>query len=110
MRSNINDNDSDDSDDSATAVIEKDAIVIRLPLKNLDVALRVGCSMSGIDPPYRVTDSVVFAKEVVRELNSEDEEGTTAIHRMFDAAFIEAIEQGAEGVEECSADDEEALI
>lgn len=49
----------------------------------------------------------MFAKEVVRELNSEDEEGTTAIHKMFDAAFIEAIEQGAEGVEECSADEED---
>lgn len=97
------------SDRSAEAVIEDGVIVIRLPIDNLADALKGACLMMTISPAYKVTDAAVFAKEVVRELNSEDEEGTTAVHKMFDAAFNEAIEQGAEGVEECTEEEAEKL-
>jgi hypothetical protein len=36
----------------------------------------------------------------MRELNQESEDGSTRIHRMFDGAIEEAINQGAFGIEE----------
>jgi hypothetical protein len=79
---------------SARAVIEEGVIVIRLPLKHLDMVLK-GCDDF---EEAKVTSPKKFGKEVVRYLNNEDEVGTNAIHRMFDEAFREAIENGAEGV------------
>lgn len=94
---------------SAEAFIEKvgrhPCIVIRVPVANVPQALRGARDIRAIDLPYKVTDAAVFAKEMVREMNREDEEGTTAIHRMLDDAMSEAIEQGAEGVEEDPDDD-----
>lgn len=46
----------------------------------------------------RVPDPGAFARAVVATLNSEEEDGTTLVHVMFDRAIIEAIEQGAEGI------------
>jgi hypothetical protein len=45
-----------------------------------------------------VTDQRVWGREVVRELNREEENGETAIHRMLDAVFEDALESGAEGI------------
>jgi hypothetical protein len=49
---------------------------------------------------YRVTAPVTFAKAVADELNHEDEAGETLLTRMLDEAIDDAINQGAEGVEE----------
>lgn len=49
---------------------------------------------------YKVIDPAAFAKELARELNDEDDDGTTRIHRMLDKAIEGAIDQGAEGIEE----------
>lgn len=43
-------------------------------------------------------DAKVFAKEVWRELVREQEDGTTPVHLLFDNAFEQACEQGAEGI------------
>ena len=51
-------------------------------------------------PGCRITDPIKFAKEVERELNRENEDGSTRLSRMLDEAIAEAINQGAEGVEE----------
>ena len=51
-------------------------------------------------PGCRITDPIKFAKEVERELNRESEDGSTRLSRMLDEAIAEAINQGAEGVEE----------
>lgn len=61
---------------------------------------------------YKVTDPAAFAEEVKTALNDESEIGTTLVHQMFDQAFANAIDQGAEGVEEIDEDEfeEEALL
>lgn len=48
---------------------------------------------------FTVYDPTAFAKEVERVLNHEFEDGSTRLTRMLDAAVLEAIEQGAAGVE-----------
>lgn len=49
---------------------------------------------------YLVTDCEEFAKSVVFELSREEEDGSTLISALFDAAILTAISQGAEGVKE----------
>ena len=47
----------------------------------------------------KITDKDVFANEIRSALLSEEEDGSTPVHRMLDAAASEAAEQGAEGCE-----------
>jgi len=46
----------------------------------------------------KIVDADAFARAVCRQLNDEEEDGTTVVHRMFDEAIKEAVEQGAEGI------------
>lgn len=46
----------------------------------------------------RITDPKLFAKSVFHQILCEEEDGTTIVHRMFDEAIINAVEQGAEGI------------
>ena len=46
----------------------------------------------------KVIDPAAFAKAVYYQLYHEEEDGTTIVHRMFDDAIKEAVEQGAEGI------------
>lgn len=45
-----------------------------------------------------ITDAKGFAKDVVIELNREEEDGTTLVHRMFDQAFLRVAENGSEHI------------
>lgn len=89
-----------DNTESAKAVVRDGFILIALPIANLGAALEGAWASGHQDGRYRVTDAEVFAKEVVHELNREQEDGTTPIHLLFDKCMYEAIDQGAEGVEE----------
>jgi hypothetical protein len=82
------------------AVIQNGEVIIRIPIATLPLAMSGACDLQAIEPRYEVTDAELFARALVRELNKDDEQGTTRIHRMLDAAMNEAIEQGAEGVSE----------
>ena len=77
-------------------------IVIELPLSVLPTALHAApfnADPDG-DPAYHVTAKTTFADAVVEALKREEDDGTTPLHRFFDAAMSDAIEDGAEGVEE----------
>lgn len=54
---------------------------------------------------FRVTDTDKFAKDVLRELNREKEDGTTPVHLLFDEALTEAVESGSEHVQEVDEDE-----
>lgn len=82
----------------AEAYIEGGEIIIRVPVSVLPDAL----SQSPRDDSYygvTIVDVAGFARDVARELNSEAEDGTTAIHSMFDRAMACAIDNGSEHVE-----------
>ena len=82
------------------AAIEKGEIVIRVPVAYLQVIADGAYALNGLSQRWKITDTKAFAREVVRSINHEDEQGTTPFHKMFDAAMEHAIEYGAEGVEE----------
>lgn len=84
----------------AEAVIEDGVIIIRLPIANLHIAVEGMWAAGASDVRYKVTNADVFAKEFVRALNRESEDGTTLIHTCFDEAALDAIDEGAEGIEE----------
>ncbi len=44
-----------------------------------------------------ITDNDVFANEIKSALLTEEEDGSTPVHKMLDAAATEACEQGAGG-------------
>jgi hypothetical protein len=88
------------------AVIEDGAIVIRVPLTALPQVVEGAWALGSLETRYVVTDTEAFAKDLVRALNDEDEQGTTLVHKMFDDAINEALEQGAEGIEEDPEEDD----
>ena len=88
-----------DFQDSGKAVIEDGAIVIRVQIAALQTIMDGGFSCGAYPERSKVTNSEGFAKEIAAELNDEDEDGSTMIHKMFDKAINQAIEQGAQNAE-----------
>lgn len=86
--------------DAAKAVIESGNIVIRVPIANLQTIMDGGFGSGAYERRYRVLDAEKFAKEIADQLNDEAEDGTTAVHTMFDKAINEAIERGAQHADE----------
>lgn len=82
------------------ASIEGDQIVIRVPLDALPNASQVAWDDHyGLEEhDLHIVDVAVFADEFVRELNSEEEDGTTLVHLMLDKAAVNAAENGAAGL------------
>lgn len=86
--------------EAAKAVVRDGAIMIRLPLANLQSIMDGGFLCLAYDKRYRILDAEGAAKEICAALNDGDEEGTTPIHRLFDAAINEALNQGAQFIDE----------
>jgi hypothetical protein len=80
------------------AQIEGEEVVIRVPISGLPHAADVAWNEQYGEHGLFVEDLGEFAKEFVRYLNSEDEEGSTVLHFAFDRAVINATEQGAFGI------------
>jgi hypothetical protein len=97
------------ADESAEAIIEDGVIVIRVPIANLQAVLDGGWGCNVYDKRYKITDADVFASELCRELNREEEDGTTPIHRLFDKSINEALNQGALGIDEHEDQDGEDI-
>lgn len=85
---------------NAEAFIENDTITICVQVAALADVVEGWWVSGNSDTRWKVTDPEAFAKEIVRALNEEDEQGNTMIHGMFDDALSNAIEQGADGIEE----------
>lgn len=90
---------SDIDHSSGRAVVEDNAIVIRVPFSVLPTVVEGAWASGGIDTHMKITDVAVFAQEICNALNREEENGDTRIHQMFDVAFEWAYGYGAEGVE-----------
>lgn len=77
------------------AKIEGKEIVIRVKLAALKTAF--DAHPNGYAEDYRISKLKDAADSIVNRLNEEEEDGTTPIHRLFDAAFEEALEKGDDG-------------
>jgi hypothetical protein len=50
------------------------------------------------DDGYRIVDKELFVRDIAAALTREEENGSTAVHRLFDQAAIDACENGTEAV------------
>jgi hypothetical protein len=73
-------------------------LVISIGLETLALAVQAGPKWPW--EQFRVKDVEQFGQDLLRELENEEEDGTTLVHRMLDSAGFRAMEQGSEGVEE----------
>lgn len=87
-----------------TVTNEDSAIVIRIPHETVQHAvennedLEIEDDDGEVTPP-QITDLKVFADEIVATLTQEAGDGTTMVHTFLDQAILEALENGAEGIE-----------
>lgn len=85
-----------------------DRLVISIPIDTLVFAAEHAFETAyGEEHGLKVTDSKIFAEDVLRALQYEKEDGTTPVHELLDAALISAVDDGSEGVEENEADDDD---
>lgn len=78
------------------ANIEGDEIVNRIKIATIPMAFEV--ALEGEDD-CKLVDAARFAPGLVLELNREQENGDTPVHRILDHAILQALEMGAEGVD-----------
>lgn len=91
--------------------VEGDDLVIRFTVDQLCHSVTMGdnwpVQYNG-ESAATIVDRPLFLQELTGELLREDEQGTTPLHRLFDAAALQVIEQGGESIElhEDDEDDE----
>ena len=84
--------------------LKGDVLTISIGIESLRFAAELSdqlqLPMSSSDDAMNaiVFDEPAFAREVVRELEREEEDGTTPVHRMLDEAFGQVLENGGIGV------------
>ncbi len=83
------------------AVTRKGRLAITLGVETNSFALTQGWKYFGSDfARYRITNALEFAKDVKRELEREDEQGTTLLTELLDRAAELAIGRGSAWVED----------
>lgn len=91
-------------DECVSVAIEGDQLVIRMGINYVQHAGEtyvdfVGETSNGDEiNTLQVTDARVFCQEIVKELQEEQEDGTTLVHIALDEAIRNAMENGCEGV------------
>lgn len=83
-------------------------IAVKVEGDVLTISIGVGLLAFAVQSPdisdwphdFYVSDPATFAKAVARCLEDEEEDGTTPVHQMLDAAAVAALENGCDGVEE----------
>lgn len=81
--------------------VEDGQIIIRFPLACLRLAMAGAIELGTVPAGWLVAWGDKLASDMVAELSREDDEGTTPVHRLLDAAMTEAIEAGSTGVVRC---------
>ena len=74
--------------------------VLTVEIKDGELQISIGidvlCQAVGMQiEDFKITDNEGFAKDILYELENEDEEGTTEIHRLLDKAADDAVENGS---------------
>lgn len=89
-------------DDMRPGVVVKDGVLVIAVTTD---ALLHGITLGGGWPTNErgatvaIQDGALMVKDVVNELLREDEQGTTAVHRLFDEAAVAALDNGSEAVD-----------
>ncbi len=71
---------------------------------SISIGVDILCHASEVGRRYglegiKITDKKVFVEGVARQLITEEEDGTTPVHQMFDNAVSQMLEDGEEGID-----------
>ena len=80
-----------------TVLIEGEQLKINIGVDLLQHACEIGRAYGVGD--IKITDRKEFLNGLVRELEREDADGGTLLHRAFDSAVSEMLENGEPGVD-----------
>lgn len=80
-------------------------LTISIGVGLLAFAVQAASDVSEWPEDFKIVDPETFAKGIANALLAEEEDGTTPVHRMLDAAAVEALEQGADGCVEGDPND-----
>lgn len=80
-----------------TVVVEDGELRISIGIDTLAYAIEMNPDQ-GDEQRFVITDNAEFADGVAAALQEEEEDGTTPVHLLFDAAAQAAIEAGASGI------------
>lgn len=84
-----------------TAAVEGNQLVIRITTECLLHA--VTCSsqwpVNEAGSPISINDGPLLVQEIIHELQREDEQGTNPMHRLFDEAALDALNNGSQAVD-----------
>lgn len=85
-----------------SARVEGNKVIIELPIDFISITQEYRP-----DSPYKTTDKTAMAKYVAENIFTYDEEedGTTAFHRLVDGLFDNAYENAEDWLEEIDEDD-----
>jgi len=80
-------------------------LVISIGIDTLATAVRwmpsIDDAFDEVEGKYietEITDADKLAEAIAEQIDDEEEDGTTLVHRMIDKAALRAIENGAEGI------------
>ena len=85
-------------DTNLTVEIKEDVLLISIGTEILSHSCEVGRRYGLGD--IKITDKKQFLASLVRQLEFEDEDGSTLMHEMFDSAVTTMLENGELGVDE----------
>lgn len=91
-----------DRDQQIKTEVANGRLVVSIGVDLLAHAVSVGDDW---EEEWKVVDPDAFVAAVGRELESEEEDGTTLLHRAFDSAAMSVVESGDESVR-CPGDDQ----
>lgn len=84
--------------------IQDGQLIISIGISTLVYAIQNGDKWNGYG---KITDEMGFAKDILSELDYEEEDGTNPVHRMLDDAAIRAAEQGSQFVGDFVEDEDD---
>ena len=76
-------------------VINDDVLSISVGVELLlHATVEGGANRFDPNPNYRIIDREGFAKDILNQLMSEEEDGTTCVHLMLDKAVVDMVNSG----------------
>ncbi|MNN52161.1 hypothetical protein D3C81_1668440 [compost metagenome] len=83
-----------------TVEVDGDQLVIRITTECLLHAVTCASQWPADEAgsPISIDNGSLLVQEIVHELQREDEQGTTPVHRLFDAAALAALDNGSQAV------------
>ena len=80
-----------------TVSMENGCLLISIGIDTLEHVVKHCPEFDDVAPMPELADIDVLCSDIIQELEREEEDGTTPVHRLLDKAIYAAMENGSEG-------------